>query len=70
MDQGGERDFNTIVFNVADVAGVYVSDVGDIFLGKAFGEANFTDFCADSGKIDFFHRKPHYNKLYLIVIFV
>lgn len=37
MDQGGERDFNTVVFNVADVAGVYVSDVGDIFLGKAFG---------------------------------
>lgn len=37
MDQGGERDFNVIVFNVADVAGVYVSDVGDVFLGKAFG---------------------------------
>lgn len=70
MDQGGERDFNTVVFNVADVAGVYVSDIGDVFLGKAFREADFSDLCADSDKIDFFHGKPHFNRLYLIVIFV
>lgn len=57
MNQGGERDFNTVVFNVADVAGVYVCDVGDVFLGKAFGKADFTDLCADSGKVDFFHGK-------------
>lgn len=55
MDQGGQGDLDTVVLYVADVAGVYVGNIGDVFLGEAFGEADFTYFASDSVKVDFFH---------------
>lgn len=32
MDKGRQRDFYTIIFNVADMAGVDISHISDIFL--------------------------------------
>ena len=35
LDKGREGDFDTVIFNVADMAGIDVGHIGDIFLGQA-----------------------------------
>ena len=35
MNQCGQRNFHTVIFNVADMAGIDAGHIGDIFLGQA-----------------------------------
>ena len=57
IDKRGKRNLHPVVFDVADMTGIYIGIIGDKFLCHAFGNTNFPDFLADLFKVDFLHVK-------------
>ena len=42
MNQCGQRNFHTVIFNVADMAGIDAGHIGDIFLGQAASDMSIS----------------------------
>ena len=69
LDKGREGDFDTVIFNVADMAHIDIGDVGNIFLCQVLGNTCIFELFGNMRKIKIFHEGL-LSLISLIVIFV